>query len=525
MPERGDKPYDQILLPAMHWLIDQVLDRGTQSGFIFPISVVANDPGTSVMNVVKPDTYSISEFTTSSKNVRFEVIVHNGSTAYMPAPTANGVGFPVSLYQGEWKGYVDVNVDGINEVVFNNGNGVTWSVVVTEMAKPVITSFTFTGGYPGSQVELKQGDKYSYRIISDVAIKNLEFADYGASGAVVVPAGSVSDFVGEITAPNRGIARVKGGVRVRVQNVFDTWSDWLVVDGNVDGLDCVYLNNAKPMVGLSVTGYPGSQQALKGSEGAAVTASAADYDDITFSSPNGELDVSTAVIGSFSVFRISGTYNVSVPNISATARRAANGSQTTATAIVKIANVPPSITVTSPARMRSGVSPQSYSIMLSSTQSLSAAPLLFNVAGTGTLGSFSGSSTAWTASYTVPDSATKGTFAWSGLQAVGLSGLVATSITTGQMYTVGGFTMRVISVPSWPARSAAIGTVVSDTSKLKCTNLSKGASGSYNFLYQSGTSTASDRYTITGGNTWYNCDTANASSNTTSMNIEIEESV
>jgi hypothetical protein len=288
-------------------------------------------------------------------------------------------------------------------------------------------------------------------------------------------------------------------------------------------VDVLYLNNVRPTMSLAIQSYPAGQSALKNSEKATLLLTAADYDSMAYSSPNGDLDISAATVGTFDVTRISGSYNVGTVNFVATATRIANGSTNSRSVVVKIANVAPAITVTSPARMRSGVSPQNYTISLSSTQTLASAPILNNVAGTGTLGGFGGSGTAWTASYTVPDSATKGTFAWTGLVATGLSGLTATTITTGQNYTVGGFTMRVLSVPAWPTRSVSIGTTVVDTSKLRCTNLSKGTSGSYNFTYQAGLTGTPDRYTITGGNTWYNCDTANASSNTSSMLIELEE--
>jgi hypothetical protein len=93
---------------------------------------------------------------------------------------------------------------------------------------------------------------------------------------------------------------------------------------------------------------------------------------------------------------------------------------------------------------------------------------------------------------------------------------------------------RTIQVAAFPNREASIGTTVSNTSKLRCTNLAKGSSGSLNFTYQNSTNESVNRFTITGpsgqhnayGDLWYNCDGANASSNTTGeMLIEIEEVV
>ncbi|MNL64696.1 hypothetical protein D3C87_1889350 [compost metagenome] len=72
----------------------------------------------------------------------------------------------------------------------------------------------------------------------------------------------------------------------------------------------------------------------------------------------------------------------------------------------------------------------------------------------------------------------------------------------------------------------AIGTKVVDTAKLRCSNLSKGATGSLNFTYQATQSPAADRYTVLTENTWYNADNANATSNTGgTMQIELEEAI
>jgi hypothetical protein len=83
-----------------------------------------------------------------------------------------------------------------------------------------------------------------------------------------------------------------------------------------------------------------------------------------------------------------------------------------------------------------------------------------------------------------------------------------------------------MTIPAFPNREGDIGTQVADTSKLRCTNLSKGVSGSLNFEYKATTDNEVDKYTVLDGDTWYNCDGANASSNTTgTMQVEIEEAI
>jgi hypothetical protein len=101
-------------------------------------------------------------------------------------------------------------------------------------------------------------------------------------------------------------------------------------------------------------------------------------------------------------------------------------------------------------------------------------------------------------------------------------------------YTVGGFVFRKLLIDAYPNRSALIGTNVSDVNKLRCTNLSKGTTGSLNFNYQYTLANTLDAFTITdinealdpAGAYWYNLDGANASSNTGGqMFIELEEVV
>ena len=93
---------------------------------------------------------------------------------------------------------------------------------------------------------------------------------------------------------------------------------------------------------------------------------------------------------------------------------------------------------------------------------------------------------------------------------------------------------RTISFAAYPNREAAIGTQVSDTSKLRVTNLSKGSSGSLNTSFVSSVGDAIDTFTITQpsgvynatGNNLYNRDLANAVSNTSgTMQFEVEELV
>ena len=452
-----------------------------------------------------------------------DVTVHGGSSRYKPNATVNGIPMNLVPYQGEWKCTITMSIDGIDTLHFDNGNHVTWDCAIKRTSKPTIDHFEFFGGYPGSQTELKEFDPYQFRVSSDASIVAIEFDDYGVTHAQTITFTATNQYQGVISIANRSLTPTRFGCRVRIKDEFSTYSDWVIISGTNDGVDCLTLNNIKPNIIIGTMQYPSGQSALKNNEVANFNLSITDYSSYNVST-NGELNVSAVSPGNTHVNRVGGDVNVSTNNLTVTAQRSANGSSSSASSCVKIVNVAPTISITSPSRMRSGVSPQNYTITLNSNQPLASAPTLNNTAGTGSfISAFSGSSSVWTRTYQVSDANTKGTFSWASLSATGLSGLITTTISSGSTYTIGGFTMRVITVPAWPTRSAAIGTTVTDTTKLKCTNLSKGSSGSYNYTYQVTSNNAPDSYTILTTNTWYNCDVSNASSNTSSMQIEIEE--
>ena len=134
----------------------------------------------------------------------------------------------------------------------------------------------------------------------------------------------------------------------------------------------------------------------------------------------------------------------------------------------------------------------------------------------------------------IHDDDTKGTHAWGAILGTNLAGIPTTTITGSSDYTVGGFVFRTFFIAAYPNREGAIGTRVVDTAKLRCTNLSKGSSGSLNFTFVGSVADQVDTYTITdptltynaNGNLWYNRDLANAVSNSTGlMQIELEELV
>lgn len=405
----------------------------------------------------------------------------NGTTATLPRDGSGG------YYRGT------VNITLVGTVVLaaaltpENVDGAKDSADVTLASPPVISTANFTGAYPtgpgGLQTELKLNDPFSVYVAADKSFDRVEVYDYGAGQASVTAVAPGTSTTVPMSTANRGTTPQALPARVRVRDtVTGAWSstrDTNTGGGTVDGVNLVWLNNLFPSGSITGVNYPGAQAALKNVEFATVNNTAANYNSIAYSDPTG----AQLTINSPSVFeaakvvtcRDPGIYNGATTNFSYLLTRNANGAQTTVNGVVVIADVAPTITVSTPAaRLRSGgnngTSVQSYTITLQSNQPLLNAPTL-NADSGGNRGTFSGSWSGgpsnWTRSLQVselvPDE--KGTFTWEGLVATGLAGLVQNTVGSGGSYTLGGFVARDLTFAAY-ATTTSLGTSVETFSKL-----------------------------------------------------------
>lgn len=351
---------------------------------------------------------------------------------------------------------------------------------------PQITSLNFTGGYPlfngtfgpVTQTELKAGDTFQITGTTDKPADSIRVANFGASDTVQDFAMSGTSFTITIVIGDRGTTAQSLPALLSARSP-DTGAYGPGVQtndsGSVDGVNEVVLNNIYPTVDILSIGYPGSQGALKASEIADVIYSLNNFDDFLFDSPNGEIDVPfpTDLSVPQQAQRVSGAYNITVPNLRLTANRHANGTITVDTVVVKIADVAPIITITSPSRMRSGGSDgtavQNHNITLSSNQQLLNTPTMDNDLG-GARGTFVGAWSGGPSNYTrvmqVDDNDEKGTFNYSNLVATNLAGIMTNIITSGGSYVLGGFAPRTVTFSPF-SNIANLGVAITDFSKLQ----------------------------------------------------------
>ncbi|MNF35463.1 hypothetical protein D3C84_163330 [compost metagenome] len=516
-------------------------------GCVYITDVEPANPIDNVGNKVKTaDSHTMVSCSTSTQIVRITVEAIAGPGAFTPVITLNGavnvpmvrVGTDGVLFRGT--ATIDLNTLGSAPyaVVAEHGDGGDAQVTIAMDSAPGVDTARFTGGYPAGQTEVKAGDVLSINFSTDSAVVAYEIKDAGAFVAASgnLTPGTIHTVAGLVVA-DRGNLSQNLGFQLRVKKASGTWSPWFNTASSgtqADGVSYVKLNNIYPVITMGTITYPLGKEALDSGNVAVINHTVVNANGYTYSSPGAQLTVTNPAVfeAAKSVTQLGGTYNESIANFQLVARRTSNGASTVATAVVKIASVAPQVSVSTPAaRLRSGgnngTAAQDHTVTLTSNQALVEAPSLNVPEGTWK-GNWTPDVTKkiWTRLLTIHDDDDKGTFSFNSLSAKSLSGRVVTTLQGSADYVIGGFVFRTLTVPAYPNRQVAIGTKVVDTAKLRCSNLSKGATGSLNFTYQATQSPAADRYTVLTENTWYNADNANATSNTGgTMQIELEEAI
>jgi len=509
--------------------------------------------GGTVSGKTYADGIVLTSFDSDTRSLTISVTALTGTTHWKPVVSVNG--FSVTNFtqqaDGRWTGTVDIVLPGSDAsypIVALHEDGGAGVSLLSIAAGPVLTDLRLTGGYPVSQSELKQNDSFSITFTADSPCAQIEIEDFEAAQAGLLTVSGTGPTVVSVAIANRGAGTIANQrVKVRCKGANGIWGGYFMTDafGVGDGSAYVQLNNDVPVISAIAQvniDYPATQAALKNAEQAIVhhtvtfptgTGSAA------YTSPNGDLTVAnpstyeTAKV----VTRAGGSYNVGTTNLTIVATKTSNQAQVTRNAVVCIANVACTLSVATPyARLRSGgsmgTSAQNYSITLTANQQLYAAPTLAAPVGNWQGGGFAGGPSVWTRTLQIDDTMAKGTQSWGAVSGTNLAGIVTSAITGTSTYVLGGFVSRnLVMTPAWPNRETSIGTQVSDTSKLTCLNNSKGSG--YSITFQTSTTNAVDKFTVTqpttvynpAGNLLYNCDQANAVNNTLGTDVFVLEEV
>lgn len=430
----------------------------------------------------KSETYTSLSFESST--------IINGKRVIVLKTPLDGAAFTTNILKN-----LDVKVTAANSLG-TIGAEYTESAIVPSMLGPVITNITFdTNPYPGNQTELKNGDTVNVHFTFDTNnVNRLYFSNSENTTNNLYKSINTNNKTGSVsvaitTSHASDTSTFAKPVKVKASSTAGgyTFGDFKV------STDTINVNNQYPQVINNGVTYPGGQNGIKSGEIAQVSLEAryvGTSPSYLYSHPTSQLKVPPVIGGPGSgdgshandVYALpkrveynSGDYNISTPNMNLTVTRKENGASTTGTAVVNIANVSPTITVTSNSgnRMRSGgndgTSAQNYSVRIDSDQQLTNTPSI--VVPVGSIGSWSANSqkTRYTATISVHDNDTKGTHTYTGMNATGITGLSTNVISSGADYVFGGFVSRVVDISAPGQADAYINVLWSDYSKLSLT--------------------------------------------------------
>lgn len=478
-------------------------DIAAESGFVAIVDVTPTSPSDNVYDKVLSDGgHVLQSCKSSTPNVTVKVVAVTGKNSFMPVVTVNGLSVPLLrlLSSDTWEGSRSVTLTGpVATLTAMHSEGARDTAQVTIEAAPVITSAILTNLYqqmPGLQTQHASGQSMSLQVSADSPFVNLRVVSDGTTATADVPPGAPFAPVTSRSVTVYAVAPPGGipgnyAAKVQVQDANGSWSS-VASTSNL-----VYLDDTHPSGLFGTKTYDSGYQALKGGETAQVVFSASNADDVVFTSPTSELSIAAAL--SFTspkvVTRVSGGYNVSTTNLRASLTRFANATTAVVDTVVNIADTAATVAAFHGSdRLRSGGTNSavpSYPVVLAASQRLlTSSPPTLSASSGSWVGAFTTANqgVTWTGYLSISDSDTKGPAVFSGLVAFNLAGIPVAGLDTGtETYTVGGFVRRVVTftVPPLGNAQAAIGTLVTDTSKLSATNLSKGPSGTPNVVYSS----------------------------------------
>tara|TARA_B100001094_G_C18194816_1_gene809993 strand:+ start:842 stop:3424 length:2583 start_codon:yes stop_codon:yes gene_type:complete len=403
------------------------------------------------------------------------------------------------------------NSDNAEIYVFRTGNGATDTEALTvkianspEITGALIASTASTAVSPSilGSSEVKAGDEVEAKVYIDgkgsaindisVSVSNKDLSDgTQQSFSSSYSKTTLSDGSFEFTIPVKVFGPLGNGSRdgqqgasFKARNNFNSQGD------EFSSQPLANLNNGTiPQIQFNSVSYPAGQQAIKSSESAAVDNSVSNFDSIVYSSPNGELSISSpnTFEQSKNTDYLNGGYNVDVDggvnNLKISATKTSNGATIESSSIVNIANSPLILSVNNLAsKLSSSVPGESDQFNLSSSQVMLNAPTLGVDPAQSPPSSLSQNNSGTSKngnSYTIniAESDQKGTFSWQ-VSARNLANISTTTISTNPTYTLAGFSQRTIqaSPNSIGAGLSNIGTSVSNPSDVDFENISEGGS-------------------------------------------------
>lgn len=458
---------------------------GSVHGGVFFVDVDTQLPTDNIGEKVYADSINMKmdSFISDTNLVKLKILGITGHSSYVPNIRVSKMSDPTNTIEVEmipiddsplFEGFVELDIQGESQIIAKHEDGAEHIITCKIEDKPKITFAEFVGEYQNGQTELKAGDQHKLHIKADKDVAKVQIENYGAAQFQEFNVNG-KDFTVDIVIADRGTTANLYGARLRVQTKNGSWSNWYetTLDGNVERVNVVKLNNSYPVINITSLNYPVGQQALKNSESCTVNHTITNYDTVAYSSPTGELLINNVNVfeGSKEVTRQNGDYNVSTNNFTISAKRNANGAVTIVNRVVNIANVPASISIQNQfPRFQSSAEGERFWMKVVSSQKLLNKPSL-SLPECVWDGDFASTDDiTWTRYIKVYDSDNRGKYSYFGLIVTNLAGIETNIITGSSEYEIGGFKQRRIYFPAFTA-IAPLNVSVSDVSKLEVTDV------------------------------------------------------
>ena len=403
----------------------------------------------------------ITSCATDTANVRVTVGIDGSAVSYSPTVTIAGVTATVTESStARWfTAVADITIGaGTTTVSAISNTGATATVSITLAGAGPNISSAVLGAYPNSQTALKAGDIINVTVTAESSATVISIVASGASSvATDYPATNGSAVCAVVVGSGSG-SQV---FTFKAKNSFGTY-------GNTFATATVTLDQVAPTFGTLTVTYPSTKGALNTGDSGAVNCTVTGASSVGYSAVGLTIDT-PSVYGASKTLTLSSTgYVDSGTNYTIVANKASNGSSATKTGLVLIATTAPTAAITTSPTGRMVGSPTgiNYTVTVTSTQSLNAAPSLTASAGAWS-GNWSGSGKVWTRTLTISDSTPKGVASFTALAMTNLALVAGSTISSGSAYTVGGFSSRTLTFSAF-SRVAAIGANVLDQNKTSC---------------------------------------------------------
>ena len=387
----------------------------------------------------------------------------NGTPAQLDAVAGNS-----RLYTG----YADIQIDTTAEIIdveVVSTTGQKYSCeVIPAMGAPEIYSATFE--LPVGQTHAKANDEIIVTaLVQDAETTSCQVIAGGASAGAVqleliddpnTPEGQLT-YLGIIRCSE---IAVDSPITLVATNYLGAQTEVPYVSANVP------IDQQAPIIPNPTYAYPNGQQAFKDGDVVAVTSAITEADSVQYNVHQGFTVADPTVLeNTKQVTLVTGeAANFDNDYYVIQARKSSNGSQTTKSFTLPIANEAPRINVAivnNPARLRTDADGVDYKVRIISNQPLLQVPTMDAEVGEWRSAWVKKNDSTYERTIRVKDSDPRGTHNFINLLATGLAKVESTAILSGSEYTIGGFLMREVVVPAL-SQKVAIGAQVAIANKV-----------------------------------------------------------